>query len=594
MRPPDSPARPRRQQLALLALLGCWLFALGAVATAHFHSVQLRASAQYWVDRGQNFDVAQVHAQAGKLGFTDYPSRAVNRLAADESLWLRLDLSRGFASEGNWVVALPWPMIDDVKFYQRDTSGDWIVQRAGDLLPRSQWSHPSRVPEFHLRLPPGSSTVYLRARSAMVFPAPLRILSEQDNGALNQVEQLLYGLLFGAFIVVCSLALLQGALFRDHLYIWQAACILALLVCAAAYSGIGGQFVWGNWPQWTDVAPGVAAIIAAGLWLVLVAGILDIYTRFARGRVSLAGLVMSLTAVLSVTYVFGGPGLRVLLLSVAIGASGGISAVLAWRQWRRGAALGRGLFLALVILVCSVASSTAITLGWIDSNGWSQAVLMCGLGLAGLVLTFVLNMRSRYANMATAREQAISRYDALTGLLVGEIFKDRLDQALWQQRQNAQHLTLVGVRLVNLHLIRDAFGEARAEAALLQTSQLLRRLFMGCRTIGRVSGDQFGLVLEYSASEDELRALGSRLVAMGLMLSRDNPLDVEKYFHVIFVRMDSSPPSEGELLAGLQNEFDQMARGTRRAVRVLRGGDWSAGISSNQMPDLDSNVQTGS
>lgn len=94
--------------------------------------------------------------------------------------------------------------------------------------------------------------------------------------------------------------------------------------------------------------------------------------------------------------------------------------------------------------------------------------------------------------------------DPLTGLLNHRAFQERVESEVGRAQRYGRPLALVLLDLDYFKLINDAYGHQAGDAALLQVARLLES---GARTgdvIGRIGGDEFGLLLPETTAEDAL------------------------------------------------------------------------------------------
>ncbi|MGY2896715.1 putative bifunctional diguanylate cyclase/phosphodiesterase [Deinococcus sp. UYEF24] len=115
--------------------------------------------------------------------------------------------------------------------------------------------------------------------------------------------------------------------------------------------------------------------------------------------------------------------------------------------------------------------------------------------------------RAREQAELKVREQVkelerLALYDALTGLPNRTLFRDRLAQLL--QRREAQGERLIGVLDLNrFKRVNDALGRAAGDALLKFTAHRLQLALLPGEVLARAGGNEFLLLLDGSASDEE-------------------------------------------------------------------------------------------
>ena len=103
--------------------------------------------------------------------------------------------------------------------------------------------------------------------------------------------------------------------------------------------------------------------------------------------------------------------------------------------------------------------------------------------------------------------QRLARRDDLTGVLNRFVFFERLEDELERCRRFDERLTLVLCDLDRLKAINDEHGHPTGDAALRRFARVLEGNVRSTDVVGRVGGDEFGLILTGSDPADAERAL---------------------------------------------------------------------------------------
>ena len=143
----------------------------------------------------------------------------------------------------------------------------------------------------------------------------------------------------------------------------------------------------------------------------------------------------------------------------------------------------------------------------------------------------------RHAAERKRRENELARqalHDPLTELPNRTLFLDRLRQALSRLGRTQTCLAVMFLDLDRFKAINDAQGHAAGDALLRDVSRRLSGALRGGDTAARIGGDEFVVLCEDIAGEDEARAIAARLLAelparasMGVALATDGMTDAD-------------------------------------------------------------------
>jgi diguanylate cyclase (GGDEF)-like protein len=96
---------------------------------------------------------------------------------------------------------------------------------------------------------------------------------------------------------------------------------------------------------------------------------------------------------------------------------------------------------------------------------------------------------------AHARESALARTDALTGLANARHFNEVVDVELRRSRRYRRVLSLAYIDLDNFKLVNDSAGHAAGDSLLLAMATALREQLRDADSAARLGGDEFAIML---------------------------------------------------------------------------------------------------
>ena len=164
-------------------------------------------------------------------------------------------------------------------------------------------------------------------------------------------------------------------------------------------------------------------------------------------------------------------------------------------------------------------------------------------GKVGYVLSF------RDISERKEREKQLSHdalYDVLTGLPNRSLFMDRVGIALLRRsRRKDQSCGVLLVELDRFKEIRDALGEAAAEALLQAVAERLKTALRPQDSASRVGADEFAILVENILEPGDLEIVASRLLT-----------EIERPYE-IFGNIVKASASVGVALAGAEHTIGE-------------------------------------
>ena len=140
-------------------------------------------------------------------------------------------------------------------------------------------------------------------------------------------------------------------------------------------------------------------------------------------------------------------------------------------------------------------------------------LFVMALGLLALVLGSSFQAHRSMRERARAEEQLrqLSLTDDLTGLYNRRGFLALAEQQTRLAKRQKKSLMVISTDLDGLKGINDTFGHKEGDAAIVETSQVLRESFRNADLIARVGGDEFAILLTGGQVEFDREKLDRRL-----------------------------------------------------------------------------------
>ncbi|MBI1808567.1 MAG: diguanylate cyclase [Gemmatimonadetes bacterium] len=174
--------------------------------------------------------------------------------------------------------------------------------------------------------------------------------------------------------------------------------------------------------------------------------------------------------------------------------------LVAWHQGRRAAVLA-GLLCTVVWFGANFEAGRHYSLVIAVVNTITQAIAFV---LMGVLIAMLID--------ALARERAISRTDALTGLLNTRAFYAEAEGILSLCRRKARAVTLAYIDLDDFKAVNDTYGHEKGDQVLRRVSTAMHEATRPSDVCARIGGDEF-VVLLAEADEAGAAAVLERLRA---------------------------------------------------------------------------------
>jgi diguanylate cyclase (GGDEF)-like protein/PAS domain S-box-containing protein len=116
--------------------------------------------------------------------------------------------------------------------------------------------------------------------------------------------------------------------------------------------------------------------------------------------------------------------------------------------------------------------------------------------------------------LKTSEEQfrRLAQYDILTGLPNRALLYDRLERAISQARRSRSMVAVLFIDIDRFKHVNDTLGHAAGDLLLKQVSERFSKCVRSDDTVGRLSGDEFAIVLSALASPQDAAIVAKKLV----------------------------------------------------------------------------------
>jgi len=153
---------------------------------------------------------------------------------------------------------------------------------------------------------------------------------------------------------------------------------------------------------------------------------------------------------------------------------------------------------------------------------------------------------------AEERIRHLAHYDELTGLANRSMFSQSLSHAIAKAQRNSMELAILFIDLDRFKNINDTLGHGAGDSVLKEVAERLRGCLRESDTIGRLSGDEFVVLLEEMSQSMHCTEVAQKILAA---IARPFTLDTQE-FHLTASIGISTYPADSEDLQGLLKNAD--------------------------------------
>jgi len=192
--------------------------------------------------------------------------------------------------------------------------------------------------------------------------------------------------------------------------------------------------------------------------------------------------------------------------------------------------------------------------GWLRLDVASTPSLPGG-SAGGVVLVQDVTERKQFEDQL----RHVADHDALTGLFNRRRFHEELESQLMLMRRHHEPATLLLADVDHLKAVNDNEGHAAGDIALKRIAEAIQLRLRSTDIIGRISGDEFAMVLRHCAPEEAMSLSADLIARLGREQIGARTLSIS----IGVVRL----PEAGQLSAG-----DAMAIADAAMYRAKRRG----------------------
>lgn len=394
-------------------LVGCWML-LVCLAMAAQAEVVRPASQDREINLGPSVDILEdpegtltVEQVAGSFADRFTPATTANPSFGftRSTFWLRFTLDLSSVAGQRWYLVQRHPIIDHLTLYTPVGDNRFVTAERGDALPfaERELEHREFIFPLETRIQ-GERTYFLKVSGKGALSLELKLSSADGLIERTYIEQLIFGLFYGALLVMLVYNLVLYLSVRDIAYFWYILFLGAFILCFVNINGLGLQFLWRTTPRLNEAYP-VFAVLGMITLLQYSRAFLDLANQHAGYERYLKRLLYGFLAALVLVLVLPAPwsyhvSTLVVLVSICslIWVGAGV--------WLRGYRAARFYVAAWSLFMFGLFVFFLDNVGWVPHTTWGNYSPHIGSAWAVVLLSLALGERIK---LLEAERDALER-----------------------------------------------------------------------------------------------------------------------------------------------------------------------------------------
>lgn len=316
--------------------------------------------------------------------------------------WMRFEIDNRFESE-EYILEFPYAPHDSITLYEPIGTNGYKASNGGDLLPFDKRDLNHRHVTFELSLPEKESRIYyVKIQSEGSLQLPIILWTGEAFSEKSLIEYLLFGLYYGATLVMAVYNVFLYSSLRLRSYLWYVFLIMAVSMTQLTLNGFAYQFLWPDFPWWNNRSIVFSIALSNLAGAIFVNKFLEVrqYARVWNKILSvLAILNLGIIGILMVSYPLA---LNLVTLSTTLFIPVVLTTTILC--WKRGNKAARFLFFAWFIFLLTGLISSLSDAGMLPLNAFTRNASLIG-SLVEMIL-FSLALADRVKIIQLEKEKA--------------------------------------------------------------------------------------------------------------------------------------------------------------------------------------------
>ncbi len=459
----------------------------------------IREPAQYLVT-AQDISLAALP----KDEFKPLTDADINQGISDQAFWLRFTLKNSSDQAVDWVLAHKTAYLDHIDVFLKDNGTEPQQIQLSDRQSFTDRLLPYRTLAFtHITAAGGMTQVYLKLYFAKADSMTLDF-ELSDAVIFSQAqhkEYFLYGLFYGAMLLLIAISFLGAVLLRQWLYLLYTAFLVSSTLMWALLNGFAYQFLWPASVFWHNEGFHILYLLVATTAILFSRQFLMTRIQFPRLDKLLKWLPFLFLAGIALR--FAGVYEVVLYLAMFSIVSLVSLSLLGLKAYLQGLVYARWYGLAWLVYGCglalSVTAATSSILPW-GMNSLLYAQL--GAIVEAIMLLMALGDKVRHWERDHEQVLQLVHQDPLTGLGNRRLMPEAINSLYNAFIHNGKPVFMALLDLDDFKQINDRYGHEVGDEVIKSLASLMQNLSRSEDVCIRQGGDEF-LILFQAGNENK-------------------------------------------------------------------------------------------
>ncbi|MCB1306406.1 MAG: hypothetical protein KDK37_19085, partial [Leptospiraceae bacterium] len=178
---------------------------------------------------------------------------------SDGDLWIRLAPNKNSSSVGFDVLDIYYSQLDSVSVFYRTSDGKLTEKKSGDT---ESFGHRDIITNsFAFDVSNAIGPIFVRIRTEGTLMAPLSVYSRSKWNEALQRRTILYGLYFGALLLMALYNFFLFISIRDRTYLYYSIYVLLVFLSFFSFLGFSHQYLWPQSGFWNNKSFVVTAFL---------------------------------------------------------------------------------------------------------------------------------------------------------------------------------------------------------------------------------------------------------------------------------------------------------------------------------------------
>ena len=559
----------------------------------------------YLKDSEGHYDVDQVIHMPWELA----TENGLNFGYTKATYWFRIGFHSELLNDAQRLLVIAYPVLDNIRVYQRDAQGVSLVAVLGDKQPFSDRLISHRDFTIPFEVAPNAPIEYffqVNTSSALQFP--LSVWTERDF-FLNDIDAMLViGIYYGIMLVMFFYNLFLYLSTRDISYLYYVAFVASMALFLASFQGLAFQYLWPEAIYWNDrsivLFLGTTVLFAILFtrrflyinrtkWINLLLGILfavvlcilffnRFFSYYLMIQVTIVGsffyLILAFVAGV-VRWAQGYSTARYYTIAWLVMMLGGV--ILALNKFN---IIPRNFFTEYILQIGSAIEVTLLSLALADRlnqekrkryQAQDQALLNERIARKAQYDAFQAQIeanesleqrvkeRTQALEQANQQLQLMSITDPLTNVHNRRFFDQTMQSEMLRSMRNQQPLSLLIIDIDHFKQVNDTYGHQAGDEVLKVVAQAIEGLIhRSGDVLARYGGEEFVLILPNTPIEGAIQL--AQKITMAVPKIRFEAIDEQLVIQVSIGLFGA--------VATAQSHYEQWIRNADDALYKAKAG----------------------